>query len=498
VPLVYQKFVDELRASGINVVRHGVPAPRHGHDGQGRRPPGRGREVGNGDTVKFDDELKPVAGGLFDPALTGGHHGNRWAAVKLHEPMPNPVMEEPIRRVLGLTQKKFEGVIAGTEQLDGRSGPAAIADALGKLNVDRELLVARAQVAHGTRGDRDAAVRKLGYLKAAKRLGVSPADWVMRRVPVLPPQFRPVSLIKDSGVPLVNDANYLYHELIEANDNLRDMAADVGPDGTGDERLAVYHAFKAVTGLGDPVTQQSRDKEVRGILKGVFGHSPKFGTVQRKLIGSTVDNVGRAVISPNPDLDMDTIGLPEDRAFDVYSRFVVRRLRRSGMAIADALKHVRDRTPLARKALVAEMDDRPVIANRAPVLHRYGIMAFRPVLTKGETLQVSPLIVKGFNADFDGDAMQYHVPTDEAARAEALERMLPSRQLLSPADFRTPVHVPGQEYVGGLYAATATQSDRPVRTFRNRADAIAAWLAKEIGVGDEVKILGDGEEGGGR
>jgi hypothetical protein len=89
-----------------------------------------------------------------------------------------------------------------------------------------------------------------------------------------------------------------------------------------------------------------------------------------------------------------------------------------------------------------------VYVNRAPVLHKFGIMAFRPKLVKGDVLQVSPLIVKGFNADFDGDAMQFHVPTTDEAVKEAYDRMLPSRSLISPADFKSPVHVPGQQYLG--------------------------------------------------
>jgi DNA-directed RNA polymerase subunit beta' len=186
---------------------------------------------------------------------------------------------------------------------------------------------------------------------------------------------------------------------------------------------------------------------------------------------------------------MDSVGLPEDRAFEVYKRFIVRRLKRKGMQMTQAMKHVRDQTPLAREILIEEMDERPVIINRAPVLHRFGIMAFKPQLTKGSTLQVSPLIVKGFNADFDGDAMNYHVPTDEAARKEALERMLPSRQLLSPSDFKSPVHVPSQEYVGGLYMASTARSKRPVHTFRSAKDVMAAWHRGEISIDDQVKIL---------
>jgi DNA-directed RNA polymerase subunit beta' len=205
-----------------------------------------------------------------------------------------------------------------------------------------------------------------------------------------------------------------------------------------------------------------------------------------------VDNVGRSVITPNPDFDMDTVGLPEDKAFDVYGKFVARRLKRQGLPLTRALQHIKDRSELARDALMSEMDERPVFINRAPVLHKFGIMAFKPRLVKGDTLQISPLVVKGFGADFDGDAMNFHVPTLNEASREAIERLLPSRSLLSPADFKTPVHMPSQDYVGGLYYATAEKSQRSKRIFRSLGDARKAHARGEIDMNDEIEIMEGG------
>jgi DNA-directed RNA polymerase subunit beta len=490
VPMVYEKFVHQLKAAGIDVVRHDHQTHVMALTKPAVDALAEDRVLDSGDTVRFDRNLEPVPGGLFDEKLTGGHGGRKWASVALHEPLPNPVMEEPIRRILGLTQKQFEGVLSGQHALSTGSGPAGLARALEGLNVKRELALARAQLHGSTKGARDAAVRRLGFLKTLERLDMHPRDWVLDRVPVLPPAFRPVSLMGSTGTPLVADANYLYKELIEANRNLRAMDAAVGTDNTGPERLALYRAFKAVTGLGDPIGVKTQEKNVKGILKGVFGSSPKFGTVQRRLISSTVDNVGRGVVAPDPTLDMDSIGLPEDLAFSVYERFAVRHLVRRGMKVADALREVRDRTPRALEALVSEMDARPVIVNRAPVLHKFGILAHRPRLVKGHTLRVSPLVVKGYGMDFDGDAVQFHVPTTEEARREALELMLPSRALLSPADMKTPVHMPGQEYVGGLFTLTEPrQGTGATRYYRSKSEAVAAYRRGEINADTPVVLL---------
>lgn len=490
VPFTYEKFVHQLKASGIDVVQNADRTNIMGLTNSKVRELTGDRFIRRGETVKFDHEMRPVAGGLFDPQLTGGHGGRRWSAIQLHEPMPNPVMEEPIRRILGLTRKQYEGVIAGEHTLSGvGTGPQAIAKALKNINIDKAIAETRMQSRSGSAAQRDLANRKLGYLKSAQKHGLDPADWVLDRVPVLPPAFRPVSMMGDSGIPLVSDPNYLYKELLDADSNLRDMHKEVGPDNVGAERLAVYHAFKAVTGLAEPLHPKLQEKGVKGILKSIFGNSPKFGTMQRKLLSSTVDNVGRAVITPNPDYDMDTVGIPESKAFDIYSKFIVRRLKRRGLPIREALRHVKDRSNLARDMMLEEMESRPVYINRAPVLHRFGIMAFKPKLVSGEVMQVSPLIVKGFNADFDGDAMQFHVPTSPAAIKEAYERMMPSSNLLSPADFKSPMHMPGQEYMGGLYHASSSTSKRKTRVFRSAEDAEKAWKRGDIGINDPVQIL---------
>ena len=319
-------------------------------------------------------------------------------------------------------------------EINNESGPSAIKNALKKINVDQEMMKARAQIASGKKSYRDAAVRKLGYLKSSKEMNIHPSDWVLSKAPVLPPLFRPVSVLGSNGLPMVGDANYLYKELIDANNEIKEASKSFS--NLSDHRLALYDAFKSVTGMADVSNPKLEQKNVKGILKQVFGDNPKFGVLQRKLLASNVDMVGRAAITPNPDLDMDQVGLPEDRAWSVYKPFIMRRLVRRGVDRFKAAEMIESKSGMAKEALLTEMDSRPVIVTRAPVLHRYGVMAFKPRLIKGSTLQVPPIIVKGFGADFDGDAMNYHVPTTDEAVKDAMEKMLPSRNLFSVKNFK--------------------------------------------------------------
>jgi len=491
VPFVYQKFMAQLQASGINPIKKGSRLNIMAMTNNDVTQMTENRELRNVDTVDWRlSKLTPIKGGLFDESLTGGHNGNRWSYIKLAEPMPNPVMEEPIRRILGLTQKQFEGVVAGKESMPGAAGLRGVKGlkkALEDINLDKEIAKARAEIDSGKKTYRDKAVKRLQYLKAAKRLDQHPKDWMMDRVPVLPPMFRPVSLLGDSGNLLVDDPNYLYKEVFDANKALKDLGKLT--DDVTDERLAVYKAFKGVTGLGDPIRPENREQSVKGILKHVFGTSPKFGTVQRKILGSTVDLVGRATITPNPNLDMDQVGLPEEKAWTLYQPFVVRRLVRRGMGKIKAMEAVKEQTPQAKKELLEEMKDRPIVINRAPVLHRYGVMAFWPQITKSSTLEIPPLIVGGFNADFDGDAMQFHLPSTDDAVDEAKEKLLPSRNLFAAGDFG--VHyLPSMEYVGGLWEATAKHDKKTAaKVYRSKEDAIKAYKRGEINAGQRIEIM---------
>ena len=91
------------------------------------------------------------------------------------------------------------------------TGPQVNQQALAETNVDAKIEKARNAIAAGRESERDAAVRKLGYLKSVKKLGLKPEDYVLTKVTVMPPMFRPVSLISND-MPLINDANYLYKD----------------------------------------------------------------------------------------------------------------------------------------------------------------------------------------------------------------------------------------------------------------------------------------------
>ncbi len=400
VPFVYKKAMNLLRAGGINVVegqRATDIMPMTDRDTD--RLAG-GRVISN--SRMLDDEMHDIKGGLFDPYATGGSgNQDRWASIVLPEPIPNPVMEEPVRRVLGLTGKRLQAVISGEERLDGLTGGRALQAALGKVDVDAEIARQRDIVRKARGSKRDDAVKVIGYLSGCKKQGIVPKDWMITKVPVIPPMFRPVAKLGDTA--LVSDINELYRDVIESAGAFSELRKDVPDSGLSEERLNVYRAVKAAYGLGDPISPEGQAKKLKGAIRQVIGTSPKTGLWQAKVISKAVDGVGRAVISPEPNYDMDQCGIPEETAWRLYKDYVVRGLSRRGYPQERAMQLVDERAKVARDLLLEEMGRRPVILDRAPTWHKFNFMAFWPSLVEGNTMRMNPVVEKAFTADHDGD-----------------------------------------------------------------------------------------------
>lgn len=485
VPFIYDKFLATLKAGGINIREQGnmttlLPMTDADVDKMSRGV------IDNSGLV--DDNMDPIKGGLFDVGRTGGIPGKFWSHIELGEPVPNPVFEEPIRRMLGLTQKQYLGVIAGEQEIAGATGGAGMRKALENIDVDRDIEAARRDVERYRGAARDDAVKRMGYLMAAKREGIHPSQWMISKVPVLPPVFRPISRMGD--VTLQADLNELYRDLVESAESLRTLRKDIPDAELADEKMNLYNAVTAAFGLGDPITPEGRSRRIKGAIHQIIGDQPKTGLFQNRVISKTVDAVGRGVVSPDPNLDMDSIGIPEDSAWELYNDHVIRRLVRQNIPVHRALELVRDRDKQAKAALEDEMAYRPVLMDRAPTWHKFNLLAFHPHIAEGSTVRVSPLITKGFTMDFDGDTVNFHVPASPKAVDQAKRKMLPSKNLFSLTDLRSIRHSPQQELGLGIYQLTQDPSYKPIQYFANQEAAIRAYKSGKIKVNDPIEIRG--------
>lgn len=441
-------------------------------------------EITNGQTFDFDT-LKPIKDGLFDLGKTGGADGNRFTKFNLPAKIPNPLAEESITRILGLTGKRFESILGGKEELYGKKGPEAIESALQGMNLEREIDLAKNEVRTASKSKRDDAVRKLGFLSGIKEQGLKPSDLMLSKFPVLPPKYRPV--VRGRGMDVIHDANYLYHDLMEASKNYTEHKNTFNE--AADPYITMYHAAKAVSGLSDPVNPAHVEQGVKGMLRFAIGvkDSPKFSRYHRKVLGNSVDTVGRGVVTIDPDINIDQLGVPEDMAWTLFRPWVIRRMIREGTPATEALKSVRDRHPAAERHLLEEMKERPVVYNRAPSLHRYNYLGAFAKLNKGRSdISTGQPVTKGLGLDYDGDNMNVHVPVSDEAVKEVIEKMMPSKNLYHTNSFD--VHLePTQDYLAGLYLASQA-NEKPVRHFNSMAEAKEAFKRGEISARDRIDI----------
>ncbi|MGM0498171.1 MAG: DNA-directed RNA polymerase subunit beta', partial [Bacteroidota bacterium] len=259
----------------------------------------------------------------------------------------------------------------------------------------------------------------------------------------------------DGGRFATSDLNDLYRRVIIRNNRLKRLIEIKAPEVIlrNEKRMlqeAVDSLFDNSRKSNAVKTDSNRAlKSLSDSLKG------KQGRFRQNLLGKRVDYSARSVISVGPELKMHECGIPKDMAAELYKPFVIRKLIERGIVktVKSAKKIVDRKDPVVWDILENVMKAHPVLLNRAPTLHRLGILAFQPKLIEGKAIQLHPLACTPFNADFDGDQMAVHLPLGNAAIVEAQLLVLSTHNVLNPAN-GAPITVPSQDMVLGLYYIT--------------------------------------------
>lgn len=400
-PLVQRKFFAHLQGAGVNVRKTPKGVSVFALSSRDVDELAGPRELKSADTYEVKN-FRPIDGGLFGQDVFG-INGDKWGFIKVDEPVPNPVMEKPMARLLNLSDKDFTAICRGEKEIDGMKSSKDIKDRLSKIDLGKEASKAKEEFKNATGASKDKALKRYVAIERMRRLGNSPDQYMLDKIPVLPPVYRPIS--SHGGLTMVADANYLYKQLLEARDDIRD-AADLPKEYQDKARANLQDKWQELTGMYDVENPKLKSKNVGGLLQWALGKgSPKFSAAQRKVIGNNVDTVGRGVIIPDAHQTVDEIGIPVRMAFGIMAPFVERALAKRGYTPIAAMKMVKEQSPQALDILQETMKTHPVIMNRAPTLHKYNMMAFKPHLVQGEAIKVHPSICPGFAADFDGDTI---------------------------------------------------------------------------------------------
>jgi DNA-directed RNA polymerase subunit beta' len=366
-----------------------------------------------------------------------------------------PGMTELERGKLLTEEQYLEAIEQYGDEFDARMGAEAIQELLHTIDIDGEVEHLRAEI---PQTNSETKLRKLSkrlkLLEAFQRSGNKPEWMVLKVLPVLPPELRPLVPL-EGGRFATSDLNDLYRRVINRNNRLKRLLDLSAPDIIiRNEKRMLQEAVDALLdngrrGRAITGTNKLPLKSLADMIKG------KQGRFRQNLLGKRVDYSGRSVIVVGPTLRLHQCGLPKKMALELFKPFIFSKLERRGLAttIKAAKKLVEREGPEVWDILEEVIREHPVMLNRAPTLHRLGIQAFEPVLIEGKAIQLHPLVCTAFNADFDGDQMAVHVPLSVEAQLEARTLMMATNNVLSPANGE-PIIVPTQDVVLGLYYMT--------------------------------------------
>jgi DNA-directed RNA polymerase subunit beta' len=374
-----------------------------------------------------------------------------------------------------------------------KMGADAIHDMLNRIDLDVLSYDLRNKANNDTSQQRkNEALKRLQIVESfrASRLRNKPEWMIIKIVPVIPPELRPLVPL-DGGRFATSDLNDLYRRVIIRNNRLKRLIEIKAPEVIlrNEKRMlqeAVDSLFDNSRKSSAVKTDANRPlKSLSDSLKG------KQGRFRQNLLGKRVDYSARSVIVVGPELKMHECGLPKDMAAELYKPFVIRKLIERGIVktVKSAKKIVDRKDPVIWDILEYVMKGHPVLLNRAPTLHRLGIQAFQPKLIEGKAIQLHPLACTAFNADFDGDQMAVHLPLGNEAILEAQLLMLASHNILNPAN-GAPITVPSQDMVLGLYYIT---KPRPGATgegliFYSPEEAEIAYNEKKVELHAWIKV----------
>ncbi|NBO57217.1 MAG: hypothetical protein EBU84_22055, partial [Actinobacteria bacterium] len=304
----------------------------------------------------------------------------------------------------GLTKPEYHEILQGTKTLKTAKGDltggAAIKQKLSEINVEHAIEATQKELADSKNITKtDQLNKKLRYLDALKKLDLKPDEAYIRQIiPVIPAIHRPIIQLPGLGNS-VAPANYLYQRLGVVNESFKYPVMSFLDDAAKkDLRSDLYSAARELAGF-EPVETRGKAQPIEGFISQITNSQPKAGFFLSKVISKRQDLVGRGVITAAPDLHVDELGIPEKMAWKIFHPFTMREYTKAGVGADTARKEIEQKSPRAKQMLQAAMNNRTVLMNRAPSLHKFSIMAFKPVISEGLAVRVPPLVLAGFGGD---------------------------------------------------------------------------------------------------
>ena len=296
---------------------------------------------------------------------------------------------------------------------------------------------------------------------------------------VVPPSVRPSVRLHNSQRS-EDDITHKYNDIIKQNNQLSEFIKN----GDSEELIRDYHHLiqchvaTLVDNNAKGVIGEAKHRTGRPLKTFKQRLHGKEGRIRSNLMGKRVDFSARSVISPDPSLDIDQLGVPIKIAMNLTYPEIVNKyninnlykLVRNGSKVypgsnsytnteegvtktfdhIDTSKIVLKYGDIVNRHLINEDI---VLFNRQPSLHKMSMMAHSIKIIPSKTFRFNVDVCKPYNADFDGDEMNMHVPQSIQAATELRYLASVRKQIISPST-NSPIIAPSQDNLLGLYKIT--------------------------------------------
>lgn len=302
-------------------------------------------------------------------------------------------------------------------------------------------------------------------------------DQIMYKMFVLPIGYRP--RFKKRKDPMTK----AYDNIVRLSNELANKKKQYGIS-VEDVRLSYVDLVNAVKKVMVKNTDPY-DKSFRTLFDTITG---KKGLIRDRMMGVRADFSGRSVIVVDPEMSVDTIGVPRAMAKKLMELRVLKSVETDKFNKDFILRDRRKFEEMAAELLEGEY----AIIGRQPTLYKYGVQAFKVKIVEGNAIVLNPLSCPAFNADFDGDQMHIRVPIGEKAQAEVKNLIANTKNLFYAKSGQCHI-APRQEIIYGLWLASTISGDDKKyksKTIEYTSDLFDKVYTNKINIYDKVIYRG--------